>query len=156
MKIDFTLNGEQREIEATPMRRLLDVLRLDCELTGSKEGCGEGECGACTVFVDGKAVNSCLIPVAQMQGREVRTVESLASNEMLSDVQQALIKFGGTQCGICTPGIAMMASAALEAEPNASRARMRELMAGNLCRCTGYQLIIDAVISAAEARRRHG
>jgi carbon-monoxide dehydrogenase small subunit len=156
MKIDFTLNGEQREIDVAPMSRLLDVLRCDFELTGSKEGCGEGECGACTVFVDGKAVNSCLIPVAQMQGREVRTVESLASNEMLSDVQQALIKFGGTQCGICTPGIAMMAFAALEAEPNASRARMRELMAGNLCRCTGYQLIIDAVISAAEARRSHG
>tara|TARA_Y100001934_G_scaffold234899_1_gene285297 strand:- start:111 stop:581 length:471 start_codon:yes stop_codon:yes gene_type:complete len=156
MKVSFSLNGEQREVETTPMRRLLDVLRLDCELTGSKEGCGEGECGACTVFVDGKAVNSCLIPVAQMDGREVKTVESLADGEVLNDVQEALIKFGGTQCGICTPGIAMMASAALEAEPHASRARLRELMAGNLCRCTGYQLIVDAVISAAEARRTNG
>ena len=156
MKVSFSLNGEQREVETTPMRRLLDVLRLDCELTGSKEGCGEGECGACTVFVDGKAVNSCLIPVAQMDGREVKTVESLADGEVLNDVQEALIKFGGTQCGICTPGIAMMASAALEAEPHASRARLRELMAGNLCRGTGYQLIVDAVISAAEARRTNG
>ncbi|MCC7535486.1 MAG: (2Fe-2S)-binding protein [Deltaproteobacteria bacterium] len=149
MKIAFEVNGTAREVDVAPMRRLLDVLREDLHLTGSKEGCGEGECGACTVLLDGVAVNSCLVPVAQVAGHAVRTVEGLASGDMLNAVQQALVTHGGTQCGICTPGIAVCASAILEREPDASRGRLRELLAGNLCRCTGYQRIIDAVADAA-------
>lgn len=153
MRIAFEVNGEARELDVEPMRRLLDVLREDLRLTGSKEGCGEGECGACTVLLDGVAVNSCLVPIAQVDGRELRTVEGLASGDLLNVVQHALVTHGGTQCGICTPGIAVCASAVLEREPDASRARLRELLAGNLCRCTGYQRVIDAVAEAAVARK---
>ncbi len=150
MKISITVNGHAKEVEASPWRRLVDVLREDLRLTGTKEGCGEGECGACTVLLDGKPVNSCLIPVAQAHGHALTTVEGLSAQDgTLSAVQDALLRFGGTQCGICTPGIALAATAALAREPKASRARLRELLAGNLCRCTGYQLIIDAVVDAA-------
>lgn len=148
MKISFELNGQPTTVDEPPTRRLLDVLRESLNLTGTKEGCGEGECGACTVSVDGRPVNSCLIPVAQVQGHTVRTVESLADGELLSTVQRALVEHGGTQCGICTPGIAMCASYVLKTERDAPRDRVRELLAGNLCRCTGYQRIIDAVIDA--------
>lgn len=153
MKISVEVNGEPREVEADPWRRLLDVLRLDLGLTGTKEGCGEGECGACTVIVDGQPVNSCLVAAAQCDGRSVTTVEGLADGEVLHDVQRALIDFGGTQCGICTPGIAVCAAYVIEREPDASRERLRELLAGNICRCTGYQLIVDAVVDAATRRR---
>ena len=152
MKINVSINGEAREVEASPYTRLLDVLRADLGLTGTKEGCGEGECGACTVIVDGRAVNSCLIAVGQVDGREVTTVEGLADGDLLHDVQQALLTFGGTQCGICTPGIAVCAAHVIEAEPDASRDRLRELLAGNICRCTGYQLIVDAIAEAAAKR----
>ncbi len=148
MNIRMTINGRACDLEQPPLRRLLDVLREELRLTGTKEGCGEGECGACTVLIDGVPVNSCLVPIGQMQGCEVRTIESLAEGGVLSDVQQALVVHGGAQCGICTPGIAMCATAALAAEPEASRERLRELMAGNLCRCTGYQRIVDAVVDA--------
>ncbi len=153
MKTRCHVNGVERELEGPPLRRLLDVLREDLRLTGTKEGCGEGECGACTVLIDGEAVNSCLVPLSQVEGRAVRTVEDLAEDGALTDIQRALIEFAGTQCGICTPGIAVCAAAALEREPDAGRERLRELLAGNLCRCTGYQLIIDAIDEVAARRR---
>ncbi len=152
MKVSLVVNGAPREVEGGPLRRLLDVLREDLALTGTKEGCGEGECGACTVLIDGEPVNSCLVPLAQAAGREVRTVEALASGELLTDLQEALVRCGGTQCGICTPGIAVCATAALAREPGADRLRLRELLAGNLCRCTGYQLVIDAVAEVVARR----
>lgn len=156
MKIELQVNGEAREVEASPVARLLDVLREDVRLTGTKEGCGEGECGACTVLIDGKAVNSCLVPAAQAVGRELTTIEGLAQSrdaEVVTDVQQILVELGGTQCGICTPGIALCATAVLELETQPCRERIRELLAGNLCRCTGYQLIVDAVAEVIERRR---
>ena len=158
MKVRFQLNDAPRDLDVAPFRRALDVLREDLRLTGSKEGCGEGECGACTVLVDGEPVNSCLVPIAQLDGHDVKTIEGLATigddgEVLLDEVQRALVSVGGTQCGICTPGIALCASAALTREPHADRERLRELLAGNLCRCTGYQLIIDAVVDAAASRR---
>lgn len=153
MKINMQVNGEEREVEVSPWRRLLDVLREDMGLTGTKEGCGEGECGACTVMVEGRPVNSCLIAAGQVDGKAVRTVEGLARGPVLSHVQEALVAFGGTQCGICTPGIAVCATYVIEHEPDASRERLRELLAGNICRCTGYQLIIDAVVAAQQKAR---
>ncbi len=153
MKIALEVNGKPCEVDASPWRRLLDVLREDLGLTGTKEGCGEGECGACTVLIDGEPVNSCLVAAGQCHGRRVSTVEGLADQGVLHEVQQALVELGGTQCGICTPGIAVCAAWAIEREPDASRERLRELLAGNLCRCTGYQLIVDAVARAAAARR---
>jgi carbon-monoxide dehydrogenase small subunit len=149
VKITMEVNGAAVTVEASPWRRLLDLLREDLRLTGTKEGCGEGECGACTVLLDGEPVNSCLVAAGQADGRRVRTVEGLASGAELHPVQQALVELGGTQCGICTPGIAVCAAAVLEREPAPSRQRWRELLAGNICRCTGYQLIVDAVTSAA-------
>ena len=155
------VNGEARTLAVSPWRRLLDVLREDLRLTGTKEGCGEGECGACTVLLDGTPVNSCLVAAGQCDGRAVTTVEGLARRAtdgapILHAVQQALVERGGAQCGICTPGIAVCASHVCDeidtAAPDA-RARVRELLAGNICRCTGYQLIVDAVMEAAERRR---
>ncbi len=156
MRIRFQLNGEARELETSPWRRLLDVLREDCGLTGTKEGCGEGECGACTVLIDGVPANSCLVAAAQVDGHEVRTVEGLAQGDVLHEVQQALVADGGVQCGICTPGIALTAAYAIEREPEASRERLRELLSGNICRCTGYQLVVDAVERAAAKRSTRG
>jgi carbon-monoxide dehydrogenase small subunit len=153
MRTTCHVNGQARALEGPPLRRLLDVLREDLRLTGTKEGCGEGECGACTVLVDGEPVLSCLAPLCPVEGQQVRTVEDLARQGALTDLLRALIDFGGTQCGICTPGIAMCAAAALEREPDAARERLRELLAGNLCRCTGYQLILDAVHDVAQKRR---
>ncbi len=147
------LNGEVRTLEVDPFRRLLDVLREDLRLTGTKEGCGEGECGACTVLIDGEPTCSCLVAAGQIDGRTVTTVEGLARGELLHEVQAALIEHGGTQCGICTPGIAVCAAWAIEREPDASRERLRELLAGNICRCTGYQLIVNAIADAARRRR---
>ncbi|MBX3155570.1 MAG: (2Fe-2S)-binding protein [Deltaproteobacteria bacterium] len=160
MKLELEVNGAAAHVEASPWKRLLDVLREDLRLTGTKEGCGEGECGACTVMLDGEAVNSCLVAVGQCHGRKVVTVEGLAAQrageaEVLHAVQRALVTCGGAQCGICTPGIAVCAvhvvdSGALHGADDATaRAKVRELLAGNICRCTGYQLIVDAVIAAA-------
>jgi len=154
MKISLTLNGKSTQFEAPPQRRFLDVLREDLGLTGSKEGCGEGECGACTVLVDGAPVNSCLLPACHADGRDIRTIEGIAKGDELNIVQHKLIELGGTQCGICTPGIALSAVAALEREPGADRRRIRELLAGNLCRCTGYQLVVDAVAAALDGAPR--
>ena len=149
MKLNLKVNGQEHEVEASPWARLLDVIRNDVGLTGTKEGCGEGECGACTVMINGEVVNSCLVAASQAQGHEVTTVEGLAQSDKLVPIQEALVEFGGTQCGICTPGIALTAVRVLETEPDASRERIRELMAGNICRCTGYQLIVDAIADVA-------
>ena len=150
MKIE--VNGVAHEVEVNPWKRLLDVLRDDLRLTGTKEGCGEGECGACTVLLDGEVANSCMVAAGQCHGRTVTTVEGLANGDVLNAVQRALLRCGGAQCGICTPGIAVCASHVVEHKLIDSpdpRARVRELLAGNICRCTGYQLIVDAVIEAA-------
>ena len=142
-------------MEVSPWKRLLDVLREDLHLTGTKEGCGEGECGACTVMLDGEAVNSCLVAAGQCDGRAVTTVEGLATGEVLHAVQRALLACGGAQCGICTPGIAVCAAHVVDRglvvgrDDASARAQVRELLAGNICRCTGYQLIVDAIVTAA-------
>jgi carbon-monoxide dehydrogenase small subunit len=153
VKIEMIVNGAPRAAEASPWKRLLDVLREDLRLTGTKEGCGEGECGACTVLLDGEPVNSCLVAAGQCAGRAVVTVEGLARGEILHAVQRALVVRGGAQCGICTPGIAVCAAhlvdEGLVGGDDGARARVRELLAGNICRCTGYQLIVDAVVEAA-------
>ncbi len=157
MKLAFEVNGAPRTVDASPWKRLLDVLREDLRLTGTKEGCGEGECGACTVVLDGEVVNSCLVAIGQCAARSVTTVEGLAHGELLHAVQRALVACGGAQCGICTPGIAVCAAhildsgllASVDDGPAEARLRVRELLSGNLCRCTGYQLIVDAVIDAA-------
>ena len=152
MKVSFTVNGEPRSVDAPPMKRLLDVLREDLHLTGTKEGCGEGECGACSLLVDGEVVDSCLVPICQVQGAEVLTVEGLAPEHGLSPLQEAILVAGGTQCGICTPGILLAAKAFLDRNPQPSREEIRAGLAGNLCRCTGYVQIIDAVEASAASR----
>ena len=142
----FQLNGRDVDIDAHPMRRLLDVLREDCELTGTKEGCGEGECGACTVLIDGQAIVSCLVPFAQVEGRGVQTIEG-ADAQVL---QRAFMDHVGAQCGICTPGMIM---AALSLGPDPTRKQMQDALAGNLCRCTGYEAIFRAIRAAKRAHR---
>jgi carbon-monoxide dehydrogenase small subunit len=151
----FTVNGDPVEVDVPGMRRLLDVLREDLALTGTKEGCGEGECGACTVLVDGAAVDSCLVPVCQVAGSEVRTVEGLgpAAGAALGPLQQAFLEAGGAQCGICTPGMLMAARAYLDDGGAADEDAIREAIAGNLCRCTGYTKIIEAIAMAAGGDR---
>jgi len=144
----FTLNGRSVSADVSGARRLLDVLREDLGFTGSKEGCGEGECGACSVLIDGEVVNSCLVAAGQVEGCEVVTVEGLASADgTLSPLQQAFIERGAAQCGICTPGMLLAAHALLEANPRPSEDDVRVGLAGNLCRCTGYTKIIDAVLA---------
>jgi carbon-monoxide dehydrogenase small subunit len=148
-EISFTVNGEARTIRAYPMERLLDVLRRQLGLTGSKEGCGEGECGSCSVLMDGALVNSCLIPILQAQGAKIVTIEGLAEGSHLHAIQQAFIDFGGAQCGICTPGIILAACHLLDKKPRATLDDIREGLAGNLCRCTGYAQICEAFAAAA-------
>lgn len=149
-KIQMTVNGEQKNIEAHPMARLLDVLREDLNLTGTKEGCGEGECGACSVLVDGILVNSCLIPVAQVENCKIKTIEGVANNKTLDRVQQAFLDCGGAQCGICTPGMIIAAVNLLSKNPNPNEAAIKEGLAGNLCRCTGYMRIFQSVVEACK------
>jgi len=148
----FTLNGKRADIAAHPLKRLLDVLREDCALPGTKEGCGEGECGACTVLIDGRSVNSCLVPALHADGAKILTVEGLARGERLNALQQAFIGLGGAQCGICTPGMLISAHELLGRSVGRvpGEDEVREALAGNLCRCTGYQKIVDAVRSAAK------
>lgn len=147
--IHFTLNGETCSVQAPPMKRLLDVLREDLHLTGTKEGCGEGECGSCSVRMNGELVDSCLVPVLQAEGAEIQTVEGLAKNGKLHTVQQAFLDCGGAQCGICTPGMLMAAVQLIEHNPHPSMAEIREGLAGNLCRCTGFMRIFESVLAAA-------
>ncbi len=130
------------------MARLLDVLREQLQLTGTKEGCGEGECGACSVLIDGKIVNSCLVPIAQIEGVSIKTIEGVADGETLNAVQQAFIEHGGAQCGICTPGMVMAAVNLLERNPTPTDEEIRIGLAGNLCRCTGYMKIFESVVRA--------
>jgi len=154
--LNFTVNGRRRRVRVAPMKRLLDVLREDCGLTGTKEGCGEGECGACTVLLDGVPVNSCLVPAAQAEGARIVTVEGLSRGPALSLLQQAFVDRGGTQCGMCTPGI-LVTSHALLARTRGrvpSEDEVRVALAGNLCRCTGYQRIVDAVRAAARLQAK--
>jgi carbon-monoxide dehydrogenase small subunit len=148
-EIRFSINGEGRTVQAPPMKRLLDVIREDLHLTGTKEGCGEGECGSCSVRMNGELVNSCLVPAMQAEGAEIQTVEGLAQNGVLHPVQQAFLKCGGAQCGICTPGMLMAAVQLMERNPNPSMAEIREGLAGNLCRCTGFMRIFESVLAAA-------
>ena len=148
----FSVNHTAVEVDVPGMRRLLDVLREDLALTGTKEGCGEGECGACTVLIDGAPVDSCLVPVCQVAGAEVRTVEGLApagAVEGLDELQRAFLVTGGAQCGICTPGMLMAARAYLDAGGGPDEDSIRESIAGNLCRCTGYTKIVDAIALVA-------
>jgi carbon-monoxide dehydrogenase small subunit len=148
---EFTLNGRAVRVATAPMARLLDVLREDLRATGTKEGCGEGECGACTVLIDGRAINACLVPVIQVGGADVTTVEGLSHDDRLHPIQEAFLRHGGAQCGICTPGFLVAAAELLAREPNPTRPQVREALAGNLCRCTGYQKIVDAVVDALGA-----
>ena len=149
-EINCTVNGEPRTLLAHSMERLLDVLREQLHLTGTKEGCGEGECGACSVVIDGRIVNSCLVPVAQVEGASIKTIEGVASGDQLHAVQQAFIDYGGAQCGICTPGMVLAAVDLLERNPNPTEAEIRNGLAGNLCRCTGYMKIFDSVVRACQ------
>ena len=148
MLITFNVNNESRTIAVFPMARLLDVLREELHLTGTKEGCGEGECGACTVVLDGRIVNSCLVPVAQVNGSDITTIEGIAHQDQLHEVQQAFIDHGGAQCGICTPGMILAAVDLLNRNPEPSEAEIRNGLAGNLCRCTGYMKIFESVVRA--------
>jgi carbon-monoxide dehydrogenase small subunit len=150
VSLSFTVNGEQRTVRAWPMARLLDVLREELRLTGTKEGCGEGECGACSVLMDRELVNSCLVPAAQAAGAKITTIEGVADGDRLHAVQQAFIEGGGAQCGICTPGMILAAISLLERNPQPSEDDIRNGLAGNLCRCTGYMKIFDSVVKACQ------
>ena len=150
VEIVCVVNGEKKSLRVYPMARLLDVLREELGLTGTKEGCGEGECGACSVWMDGQLVNSCLVPVLQAEGCEIKTIEGIASGDRLHAVQQAFISCGGAQCGICTPGMLMAAINLLERTPHPSENEIRTGLAGNLCRCTGYMKIFEAVVRACQ------
>ncbi len=149
MEILFVVNSEPRSVHAYPMERLLDVLRHQLQLTGAKDGCGEGECGSCSVLVDGILVNSCLVPILQAQGSSVVTIEGLAHGNTLHALQEAFLKCGGAQCGICTPGMILAAYHLLNRKPEPTMEEIREGLSGNLCRCTGYTQIVEAVAEAA-------
>jgi carbon-monoxide dehydrogenase small subunit len=154
-KIQIRLNGNPMIVEVVAHRLLLDLLRYELGLTGTKEGCGTGDCGACTVLVNGMPVNSCLVFSAEVDGSEIVTVEGLRMGSELHALQRAFIEQGGVQCGYCTPGMLMMAKALLDENPNPSEEEIRFALAGNLCRCTGYAKIIDAVLDAAAQIRSH-
>ncbi len=153
MTIRFVLNGNAVQIEAPADRRVVDLLREDLGLTGTKEGCGGGECGACTILVDGESRLSCLMLAAQLEGRAVTTIEGMARDGVLHPVQEAFVRCGAVQCGFCTPGMILSASALLKQRPDAGRLEIRAGLSGNLCRCTGYAKIVDAVEEAAAELR---
>ena len=146
----LTINGKKRTVNVHPMKRLLDVLREDCDLTGTKEGCGEGECGACTVLIDGVAVDSCITPVAHAEGRRVVTIEGAKATKLGKALQHAFVEHGGAQCGICTPGMIL---AAVPLKRSATELEIKTALAGNLCRCTGYPAIFRSVKSALKKSR---
>ena len=144
------VNGREYDIAPEPWRLLIDVLRFDLGLTGTKEGCGSGNCGACTVLLDGKAVNSCLILVGEVEGKEITTIEGLAPPGELHPLQKAFIDYGAVQCGFCTPGVILSAKSFLDANPHPTESQVRKAIAGNLCRCTGYDKIVRAILSVTE------
>jgi carbon-monoxide dehydrogenase small subunit len=152
MTVRFTLNGKPVSISTAPHRRLLDVLREELNLTGTKEGCGIGECGACTVLVNGKAVNSCLVLIGQVEDALVTTIEGLADGANLRPLQRNFMRAGAVQCGFCTPGVLLAAHALLSENPQPTEEQVAAAIAGNLCRCTGYKQIIEAVMLTAEER----
>lgn len=155
VELAFAVNGDSVSLRVCPDATLLSVLREDLELTGTKYGCGEGECGACSVILDGKVVNSCLVLAPECAGSEVLTIEGLAANGELHRIQKAFVEHGAIQCGFCTPGMIMATYALLEANPSPSEAEIRRALEGNLCRCTGYRKIIDAVLSLARGGVSH-
>jgi carbon-monoxide dehydrogenase small subunit len=150
--VSFKINGKRTTVHVDPMERLLDVLRHELSLTGAKEGCGEGECGSCSVLMDGELVNSCLVPVLQARGANIVTIEGLAVGAHLDVLQEAFLQCGGAQCGICTPGMILAASHLLHKKPDPTMEDIREGLSGNLCRCTGYMQIFEAVAEAARRR----
>jgi len=152
IELTMTVNGTSRTVQVHPMTRLLDVLREDLKLTGTKEGCGEGECGACSILMNGRVVNSCLIPAAQAQGATLVTVEGLSEGERLSPLQDAFLTHNAAQCGFCTPGMLVAAQDLLDRCPSADDGQIREGLSGNICRCTGYVKILDAVKTAGGSR----
>ena len=150
VELNCTVNGVARRAQVYPMSRLLDVLRENMRLTGTKEGCGEGECGACSVLLDGELVNSCLVPAIQAEGASITTIEGVAAGDKLHAVQEAFLQHGGAQCGMCTPGMILAAVNLLDQIPHPTEAEIRNGLAGNLCRCTGYMKIFEAVVKACE------
>ena len=152
-RIKFLLNGQRQELEVKPWRTLLEMIREDLKLTGTKEGCGHGECGSCTVIMGGKTVNSCLVPAVEAEGQEILTIEGLSDGDKLHPVQQAFVEHAGMQCGFCTPGMVISAKALLDKHSDPSEETIREAMAGNFCRCTGYTKIIESIGAAAKAMK---
>lgn len=152
-EINLTVNGEEYRLAIEPHRTLLQVLREDLGLTGTKEGCGKGDCGSCTVLVDGKAVNACLMLAVQAKGKSITTIEGLAPAEGLHPLQEAFIQYGAIQCGFCTPGMIICAKAFLDENPHPTEEEVKRALAGNLCRCTGYTKIIEAVMAVAKGGR---
>lgn len=150
MEVRFKLNGKEEEVTTEPYLRLIDLLRNYFNLTGTKEGCGVGECGACTVLMNGRAVNSCLVLAAQVNDSEIVTVEGIAEGEVLSSLQKNFLTYGAVQCGFCTPGMVLSASALLDQKPNPTDEEIKDSIAGNLCRCTGYKQIIEAIKETAK------
>ncbi len=148
--VQLTVNGTRQQVDVPPMKRLLDVLREDLALTGSKEGCGEGECGACAVLLDGVLVNSCLVPALQVNGSRLCTIEGVSTEGRLHPIQQCFLECGGAQCGICTPGMILATQHLLDKYPHPTMEQIQEGLAGNLCRCTGYMRIFEAVQEAAK------
>ncbi len=149
-EIRFVLNGKTHELWVAPWRTLLELIREDLKLTGTKEGCGKGECGSCTVIMGGRPINSCLVPAVEADNQEIITIEGLADDETLHPIQEAFVAHSGMQCGFCTPGMIMSAKALLDRNPDPSKEEIREGIAGNFCRCTGYTKIIESIHAAAE------
>jgi carbon-monoxide dehydrogenase small subunit len=153
VKIKFNLNGIPHEMHVQPWKTLLEVIREDLKLTGTKEGCGQGECGSCTVIMGGRTVNSCLVPAVEADNQEITTIEGLSEGDQLHPIQEAFVNHSGMQCGFCTPGMIMSAKALLEEKPDPSEEEIREGIAGNFCRCTGYTKIIESISAAADAMK---
>lgn len=147
--IKFVLNGQSCELQVKPWRTLLEMIREDLNLTGTKEGCGHGECGSCTVLMGGKTVNSCLVPALEAEGQEILTIEGLSEAGTLHPIQEAFVEHSGMQCGFCTPGMIISTKALLEKNPDPSEKQIREALAGNFCRCTGYTKIVESISAAA-------
>lgn len=150
MKIEMIVNGRKKTLQANPLSRLLDILRDELALTGTKEGCGEGECGACSVLMNGRLINSCLIPIAQCDGSEITTIEGISASERGKVLTEAFAEAHAVQCGFCSPGMIMAAESVLRKNPKPTEQEIREGLSGNICRCTGYDMIIDGIELAAK------